>query len=95
MTTGFEYLLSGQLFNSFFAAFATIGIAPEFVYLLLTVVMCGFIYIRTRSPTFVSLVLVITGAVLSQYVAPDMGKYFYGMVLIGIVLGVYSAFKEW
>jgi len=94
-TGGFELLKQGKFFDSLLYAFAQAGVSSSIFYLFLTLISSGLIYIRTRSPSMVSLSLILLGAIILPYVEPTVALYFYGIIVVGFALGVYSLARAW
>ena len=92
MTAAFDLLKIGDLFGSIMYPFIDLMGADMFYLLLMLSAYLG-IYVKTRNVSLVSLTMILTGGVIMQYASQTLSTYMFGVVMVGVALALYSAFK--
>jgi hypothetical protein len=91
---GIDSLLSGDFFTAVFYPFINAGISLEIMYLILIGMAMLFTYYKSKKLEYVSLVLFLTSSVLMPLVSSQFQRYWFILMLFGVVSLLYSLFKS-
>jgi len=88
-------LKSGNLFGSTIATFTEMGIEFGFIVMILTTITAFLLYSRSKNITATGMFLFLVGAAGAFSGMPgEFGKYFFGIMALGLVMGFYNAVSE-
>lgn len=90
----FTLLTSGNIFGSFLCPFQNL-IGQDILITFLLVILFGITYIKTESFELIALQMIIGGAAVFPYAAPQMQIYWAAIIITGVVLGVYNFYRSY
>ena len=90
---GIDDLIAGNFFTAVLSPFTNAGVPLEIIYLIIISSAMGFIYIKSKKFEYVSLTLFVTSTALMPVISPVYQKYFFVLMVIGLVTLIYNLFK--
>ena len=93
--SGFDLLVNGKFFDSvlypYQSMLGTTGM--ELFYGIIILSAFGLLYIKSKSPTLVSILMLVSGVVFIGYLPPTTTKLIYGLMVFSVAYLIYKIYK--
>lgn len=91
MASGFELLTQGRIFESILQPYIDLlGIfGSSVVFMFFTGILIALIYIKTKSIELISAILIISGALLGNYLLPTLRPHILIIISVALALVIY------
>lgn len=91
----FDLLVQGDIFGSILQPYIDLMGVPgaDIFFVFLYTTALGLIYLKTRNVMLTGITMMLTSSILIPTIPPNLQKYFFIAIIIGVSLTIYKIFR--